>query len=122
MASRESSPPVRAKRPQKNVAGYNFRDRVEVDSDQPLVDAECILRSFTRSAFRRNVTGDDVAPFLAVVRGKLNDGYTFEMALRRDQGCADGAGVPVPAGAPRQTRRFCTGLQIVLFSVEHDAR
>lgn len=58
------------------------RGRLEVVSEQPLVDAERILRDFARRAFRRSVTDDDIAPFLARVREKLEQGYTFEQALR----------------------------------------
>jgi mono/diheme cytochrome c family protein len=68
--------------PRKTFGIYNIPDRVEVVSDQPLVDAERILTTFTRRAFRRGVTADDVAPFLAVVQAKLAGGYTFERALR----------------------------------------
>ena len=67
---------------QKTFGVYNFRDRVEVVSDQPLVDAEQILKKFARRAFRRNVNGDDVAPYLAIVQAKLDGGYTFEQAMR----------------------------------------
>ena len=68
--------------PQKNFKAYNFPDRVEVVSEEPLVDAERILTAFTRRAFRRSVTADDVAPFVAVVKAKLDSGYTFELAVR----------------------------------------
>jgi mono/diheme cytochrome c family protein len=68
--------------PRKTFGIYNIPDRVEVVSDQPLVDAERILTTFTRRAFRRGVTADDVAPFLAVVQAKLAGGYPFERALR----------------------------------------
>ena len=68
--------------PQEKFPVYNFSDRVEVVSDQPLVDAERILTTFTRRAFRRNVTADDVAPFLAVVETRLSAGYRFEPAVR----------------------------------------
>lgn len=68
--------------PQKNFKSYNFSDRVEVVSDQPLVDAERILTTFARRAFRRTVTADEVAPFVAVVKAKLDGGYTFELAMR----------------------------------------
>src|SRR5439155_19131244 len=54
----------------------------EVVSDQPLVDAERILTVFTRCAFRRTVTADDVAPFVGIVQSKLSGGYTFELAMR----------------------------------------
>lgn len=68
--------------PQKAFGIYNFRDRVEVVSEQPLVDAERILTGFTRRAFRRDVTADDVAPFVAIVQAKLDGGYSFEMSIR----------------------------------------
>ena len=35
-----------------------------------------------RRAFRRDVTADDVAPYVAIVEAKLADGYTFEQAVR----------------------------------------
>lgn len=68
--------------PQKTFGIYNFRDRVEVVSEQPLVDAQRILKTFARRAFRRTVTDDDIAPLVAIVQAKLNEGYTFEMAMR----------------------------------------
>lgn len=58
------------------------RNRREVVSDQPLVDAERILKQFTRRAFRRNVTDDDIKPFLARVRTRLEEKYSFEQAMR----------------------------------------
>ena len=67
---------------QKKFPIYNFSDRVEVVSDEPLVDAERILTKFTRRAFRRIVTADDVAPFVAIVKSKMDGGYTFELAVR----------------------------------------
>ena len=67
---------------QENFPIYNFRERVEVVSEEPLVDAERILTTFTRRAFRRTVTAEDVAPFVAIVKSKLDAGYTFEMAMR----------------------------------------
>jgi len=67
---------------QKKSGNDNFGERVEVVSDQPLVDAERILKTFTRRAFRRTVTADDVAPFVAIVQAKLDNGYTFELAMR----------------------------------------
>ncbi len=56
--------------------------RREVVSEQPLVDAERILRDFTRRAFRRAVTDDDIKPFLDRVRVRLDQNYSFEQALR----------------------------------------
>jgi hypothetical protein len=56
--------------------------RREVVSQQPLADAEAILRTFTRRAFRRSVTTEDIKPNLERVRAKLDEGYSFERALR----------------------------------------
>jgi mono/diheme cytochrome c family protein len=67
---------------QKTFRDNHYGDRVEVVSDRPLVDAERILRAFTRRAFRRTVIADDVAPFVAIVQAKLVDGYSFEPAMR----------------------------------------
>ena len=67
---------------QQTFGIYNFRDRVEVVSDQPLVDAQRILKTFTRRAFRRAVTDADVAPFVEIVRKKLESEYSFEWAMR----------------------------------------
>ena len=68
--------------PQKNFRPNNYPDRVAVVSDDPLVDAEKVLTNFTRRAFRRNVTAEDVPPFVAIVKAKLDAGYTFELAMR----------------------------------------
>jgi hypothetical protein len=57
-------------------------NRREVVSQQPLADAEAILRKFTRRAFRRAVTDEDIKPFLDRVRTRLNENYSFEQALR----------------------------------------
>jgi hypothetical protein len=58
------------------------KNRLEVISTQPLVDAERLLRSFLRRAFRRSVTDDDVKPFLARAKAKLDAGASFEQAMR----------------------------------------
>lgn len=60
----------------------NFSKRVEVASDEPLADADRILRNFTRRAFRRPVTDADVQPFLALVEAKLAEKRSFEQAVR----------------------------------------
>jgi hypothetical protein len=57
-------------------------DRLEVVSKEPLADAGRILRTFARRAFRRTVTDDDVKPFVALVKAKLAEGYSFEKAVR----------------------------------------
>ncbi len=58
------------------------KNRIEVVSKQPLVDAERVLRNFMRRAFRRTVTDDDVKPFLARVKTKLEAKFSFEQAMR----------------------------------------
>lgn len=68
--------------PRKAYRDNQYGELAEVVSDQPLVDAERILLGFTRRAFRRTVTTEDVAPFVDVVRRKLAGGYTFELAMR----------------------------------------
>ncbi len=57
-------------------------DRREVVSEQPMADAERILREFARRAFRRPVTDDDIRPFLARVKVRLDQKYSFEQAMR----------------------------------------
>ncbi len=68
--------------PRTTFGIYNFRDRVEVVSDQPLVDAERILMKFTRRAFRRTVTAEDIAPFVDIVKARLAAAQRFEPAMR----------------------------------------
>lgn len=58
------------------------KDRYEVVSEQPLVDAERILRNFARRAFRRPIGDQDIQPFLARVKAKLDQGISFEAAVR----------------------------------------
>jgi hypothetical protein len=66
--------------PQAPLAGRT--NRREVVSQQPLVDAERILRDFTRRAFRRTVTEEDIQPFLARVQTQLEKNESFEQAMR----------------------------------------
>ncbi len=68
--------------PQKTFGNFNFRDRVEVTSEQPLIDTARILKTLARRAFRRTVTDEDVAPFVSIVESRLAKGYTFEFAVR----------------------------------------
>ena len=58
------------------------RNWQEVVSRQPMQDAEQILRDFTRRAFRRTVTDDELRPFLNRVQQKLDGGHSFEQAVR----------------------------------------
>jgi hypothetical protein len=56
--------------------------RLEVVSKSPAADAARVLRDFTRRAFRRATTDDDVKPYIDLVNDKLADGYSFERAVR----------------------------------------
>jgi hypothetical protein len=47
-----------------------------------LADAEDILRRFAPHAFRRAVADADLAPFIGLVKSRLERGYKFEAALR----------------------------------------
>jgi hypothetical protein len=67
---------------QVSAPAYNFSTRVEVASDQPSADAQRILRTFVRRAFRRPVTDVDLQPFTQIVADKLQSGYTFEQSMR----------------------------------------
>lgn len=58
------------------------KSRVEVVSKQPLADAERLLKDFMRRTFRRSVTDDEVKPFLARVKAKLDAKASFEQAMR----------------------------------------
>ena len=58
------------------------KNRFEVISQEPAADAERVLRDFARRAFRRSVTDDELKPFLARVKKKLAEGYSFEQAVR----------------------------------------
>ncbi|MBL8825676.1 MAG: DUF1592 domain-containing protein, partial [Planctomycetaceae bacterium] len=68
--------------PQKKAPAFNQSTRVEVTSDNPLVDADQIVRKFARRAFRRPVTDADVKPFVDIVEKNLAGQYTFEQAIR----------------------------------------
>jgi hypothetical protein len=68
--------------PRERIPGADDKDRREVVSKQPMPDAERILRGFARRAFRRAVTDDDIRPFLTRVKSRLDEGYSFERAVR----------------------------------------
>ncbi len=68
--------------PQGKAPIYNYSQRVEVVSEQPLVDAARILRSFAQRAFRRPITDADIQPFVALVEAKLGEQRSFEQAIR----------------------------------------
>ncbi|MGC6443553.1 MAG: DUF1592 domain-containing protein [Rubripirellula sp.] len=58
------------------------KDRFEVVSDSPKTDAERILTQFARRAFRREVTDQDVEPFLKRTLQQLAAGSSFEQSVR----------------------------------------
>lgn len=66
--------------PQESVPGEG--ERREVVSQQPIEDAERILRAFARRAFRRPVNDTEIQVILDRVRKKLDEGISFEKALR----------------------------------------
>ncbi|MCX7418402.1 MAG: DUF1592 domain-containing protein [Planctomycetia bacterium] len=68
--------------PQDKAPIYNYSQRVEVVSKEPLVDAERILRNFARRAFRRPVTDADIQPLVKLVETKLAEPRSFEQAIR----------------------------------------
>src|SRR5207244_397639 len=68
--------------PQKPAPIYNLSKRVEVTSKDPEADAERILRTFARRAFRRTVTDDDIKPFLKLVKSRLAAKQSFEQSVR----------------------------------------
>jgi len=68
--------------PQASAPAFNKRDRVEVVSTSPEADAERILRNFARRALRRTVTDADIKPYVALVKSRLADKYSFEQAVR----------------------------------------
>jgi hypothetical protein len=53
-----------------------------VASEQPAADAEKLLRDFVPRAFRRPVSEADVAPFIALVKSRLDNHYSFEESMR----------------------------------------
>lgn len=67
---------------QQKTPSASDRNRLEVVSTEPMKDADRILRQFARRAFRRAVTDEDIRPFSARVEASLEQGYTFEQAVR----------------------------------------
>ena len=79
LAAAEPSPAVR-----RPAAGAGTRQSRPPRGRLEATAGRCraILRNFTRRAFRRAVTDEDIKPFLARVRAKLDEKYSFEQALR----------------------------------------
>lgn len=55
---------------------------MSVKSEQPAADAERLLTSFMRQAYRRPVTTHDVEPILALVKRQLDAEQSFEESMR----------------------------------------
>jgi hypothetical protein len=73
--------------PDKNERGQKiYRKPTDpafmVKSEQPEADAEKLIRDFVPRAFRRPVTEAEVAPFIALVKSRLTNGYSFEDSMR----------------------------------------
>jgi mono/diheme cytochrome c family protein len=56
--------------------------RLTVDSEEPLADAERLLRSFIPRAFRRPAAESEVELYVGVARRRLDEGVSFEQAMR----------------------------------------
>lgn len=67
---------------QISVPGPDNTNRREVVSEDPLAEAEQILMRFARRAFRRAVTRQDIEPFLTRASNQLEQGHSFEQAMR----------------------------------------
>lgn len=67
---------------QAKIPSPSDPNRLEVVSRNPEADAERILLDFAQRAFRRPVPAEDVQPFLERVKAKLDQGYSFEQAMR----------------------------------------
>jgi hypothetical protein len=78
----ESWPPAGHRAIFGDLLQAKVKDRLEVVSKDPIPDAERILRSFTRRAFRRSVTDDDVRPYVNLVKARLEAKDSFEAAVR----------------------------------------
>ncbi|MFO0868780.1 MAG: DUF1592 domain-containing protein [Pirellulales bacterium] len=84
----ETWPPASHRRlfgdlPQQPVAaGGGNAGRVEVVSQDPLRDAERILRRFAARAWRRPVSDEELRPLVELVRVKLAEPRSFEQAVR----------------------------------------
>lgn len=83
--------PVQQIWPRGHVGGFpkdiygergDKRVAVYVDPKDPQADAERLLKTFLRRAFRRPVDATDVATYMSVVNAKLKDGIAFQDAMR----------------------------------------
>jgi hypothetical protein len=60
----------------------NYLKLMSVQSEQPAADAERLLTSFMRQAYRRPVTPSDVEPILSLVKRHLDEKQSFEESMR----------------------------------------
>ncbi len=67
----------------KDIYGEHGEKRplVYVAAGAPLSDAERLLGAFARRAFRRPLAAADLAPYLAIVRSRLDAGVAFQDAM-----------------------------------------
>lgn len=56
--------------------------KLEVVSTSPHEDAPRLLLSFATRAFRRDVTAEEIRPFVELFESRLADGYSFEESMR----------------------------------------
>ncbi len=68
--------------PQAKVPRAGNSSRLEVVSKDLAADARRILRNFARRAFRRPVPEEDIELYVALVKAKLAEKYSFEQAVR----------------------------------------
>ncbi len=57
------------------------RPVVFVESQNPTADAQRLLQRFARRAFRRPVSAGDVAPFMLIVKQRMDSGIAFQDAM-----------------------------------------
>jgi hypothetical protein len=62
-----------------------YRPQYKLTSTSPEADLARVLPPFIEAAFRRPVSGDVTAPFIALARAELATGATLEQALRTAQ-------------------------------------
>jgi hypothetical protein len=62
-----------------------YRPRYQLVSSNPASDLARVLPPFLEAAFRRPVSADMAAPFIAIGKAELDDGATLDQALRTAQ-------------------------------------
>jgi hypothetical protein len=72
----------RAKKDPQRAGYLATQIKQEVISKNPPADADRLLRAFIPKAFRRPVSEAEMAPFLTLVKERIEKGYRFEAAMR----------------------------------------